>query len=91
MKRKFGNFSDLLSRDEMRSIIGGYGGDMGYCASMYATRSCNDLSNGAMQGWSVGWAQGSCNQYSGSQLWNKAIYNGIPITQANSDTSWYPY
>ncbi len=24
MKRKFGNFSDLLSRDEMRSIIGGY-------------------------------------------------------------------
>jgi hypothetical protein len=77
----------MLSHEDLVSFRGGSGSgttQLQYCRDSYMIRSCNNLSGGAMTGWSVGWGSNGCSQYGGAALWSSNMGSGC-------DTSWYSY
>ncbi len=75
----------MLSHEELVSFRGGSGTtELEYCQDSYMIRSCNNLDPEAFMGWSYGWGNNNCNQYSGAQLWTSNV-------DSSCDTSWYSY
>lgn len=86
-KMSLKNVQDVLTRDEMKKIMAG--SSLSYCAESYMIRSCNNLSSGALSGWSYGWGTAGCSQYNGSQLYGTATSMGYNMTGCS--TGWYSY